>query len=82
MQKPEIQVLTPGIIELEFEFVITSEISPDGFKHAALDEVEMLSSALWHCEESPLNTKNISPVFPSKKICSNVRCSNGETSAS
>jgi hypothetical protein len=53
-------------MELVAEFVTTSEISPDGFKHAALDEAAVLSSALWHCEESPLNTR-ISPQFFPKK---------------
>lgn len=43
---PEIQVLTPGITELVAEFVTTSDISPDGFKHAALDEAAVLTNAL------------------------------------
>jgi hypothetical protein len=49
---PESQVLIPGITELVFEFVTTSEIIPDGFKHAALDEDAVFSNAVWHCEES------------------------------
>jgi hypothetical protein len=49
---PESQVLTPGMTELELEFVRASEITPDGFRHAASGEAATLSSALWHCEDS------------------------------
>jgi len=59
---PESQVLTPGMTEVELEFVRASETRPDGFRHAASGETAVLSSALWHCEDSEVDWAAAKPA--------------------
>jgi len=81
--KPESQVLTPGIIELELELVRPIEMRPDGFRHAASDEAAVLINALWHCEDSDLKNEIYQPnISLQKRSNLRKRQSSGETSTS